>query len=193
MSAGSEISATDLVSILCSIPSREFSPEIVKDALSSCVVKPASLSKFLHWLPKTYTRNMLYRDDTFEVLALCWAPGTASTIHNHSQQDCWMHIHRGSLCLEDFGLENPAHRGKVGVDIVVRREGKIARAPMGTVDHRGADNEIHRVINCRSFKSRAVSIHVYARPIDTCIVYQTRQKTAQRLQLAYHSAEGLLI
>ena len=187
------LSVSDLVGVLRSIPADQFNPAIVKEALTGVELSSASLEKYVHFDDRAYTRNQIYRDDTFEVLALCWDPATTSPIHNHSGQDCWMYIHHGGLCLEDFQLEDASLRGQVGEGIKVIRSGRTPRADVGEVDHRGANNEIHRVINCRSFKSRAISIHVYSQPFDQCIVYETRRKLAYRKELEYHTVDGLRV
>ena len=42
--------------------------------------------------PASYTRNLVYRDERFELLILCWGAGQVSPIHNHEGQDCWMAV-----------------------------------------------------------------------------------------------------
>jgi hypothetical protein len=49
---------------------------------------------------------------------------------------------------------------------------------------------VHRVLNPRQFDQRAVSLHVYSRPFDTCVVYSAEQGTCGEIQLHYHTAYG---
>jgi len=49
---------------------------------------------------------------------------------------------------------------------------------------------VHRVVNPRDFQQRAVSLHVYSRPFDTCIVYSPEQGTCGEIQLRFHTEYG---
>ena len=49
---------------------------------------------------------------------------------------------------------------------------------------------VHRVVNPREFNQRAVSLHVYSRPFDTCVVYSTEQCTCGVIKLHYDTAHG---
>ena len=53
------------------------------------------------------------------------------------------------------------------------------------------ENAIHRVSN--PFEERAVSLHVYSRPYDTCIAYDPPSRTARVMKLCYHSIGGKLV
>ena len=184
------LTVDQLVSTLRELPADAFNPASMKDLLGNISMESTSLTPYLHWLPKSYTRNLVFRNETFELLVVCWEPGAISPIHNHSGQDCWLQIHAGHLSLEDFELADPSQKHQVGSHIKVHRTHRIRQASPGTLDHRGSDNEIHRVVNCRRFLERAVSIHLYAVPFDQCIVYDTQNKTAQHLDLIYHTRNG---
>jgi hypothetical protein len=49
---------------------------------------------------------------------------------------------------------------------------------------------VHRVLNPREFNHRAVSLHVYSRPFDTCVVYSPEQGTCGEIQLHYQTEYG---
>jgi hypothetical protein len=49
---------------------------------------------------------------------------------------------------------------------------------------------VHRVFNPREFHERAVSLHVYSRPFDRCVVYSPEQGTCGEIQLHYNSEYG---
>jgi hypothetical protein len=46
------------------------------------------------------------------------------------------------------------------------------------------------VLNPRPFNARAVSLHVYSRPFDTCIVYSAEQGTCGEIKLHYTTEYG---
>jgi hypothetical protein len=49
---------------------------------------------------------------------------------------------------------------------------------------------VHRVYNPREFNQRAVSLHVYSRPFDTCVVYSQDQGTCGVIKLHYQTEYG---
>jgi len=49
---------------------------------------------------------------------------------------------------------------------------------------------VHRVYNPREFNQRAVSLHVYSRPFDTCVVYSQEQGTCGVIKLHYQTQYG---
>ena len=49
---------------------------------------------------------------------------------------------------------------------------------------------VHRVLNPREFNQRAVSLHVYSRPFDTCVVYSAEQGTCGEIKLHYTTEYG---
>jgi hypothetical protein len=49
---------------------------------------------------------------------------------------------------------------------------------------------VHRVFNPREFNQRAVSLHVYSRPFDTCVVYSPDQGTCGEIKLHYTTEYG---
>ena len=144
--------------------------------------------RYLHFAPNRYTRNLIYRDDLFELIALCWEPQTASPIHNHSGQLCWLSIQSGALRLENYNsLDGPGP----GDRIRLVPNGGIPRAGEGCLDLQQGDNAIHRVSN--PFDERAVSLHVYSRPFDTCIAYNPDESTAREMRLQYYSVDGKMV
>jgi len=49
---------------------------------------------------------------------------------------------------------------------------------------------VHRVYNPREFNQRAVSLHVYSRPFDSCVVYSPEQGTCGEIKLHYTTEYG---
>ncbi len=54
------------------------------------------------------------------------------------------------------------------------------------------DEPIHQVLNPASFASRAVTLHVYSRPFDTCEVYDLAAKRYKDVSLVNTSEFGVL-
>jgi hypothetical protein len=49
---------------------------------------------------------------------------------------------------------------------------------------------VHRVFNPREFNQRAVSLHIYSQPIDSCVVYSPEQGTCGVIKLHYTTEFG---
>ena len=49
---------------------------------------------------------------------------------------------------------------------------------------------VHRVLNPSPFNQRAVSLHVYSRPFDTCVVYSPEQGKCGEIKLHYNTLYG---
>ncbi|HMS10797.1 MAG TPA: hypothetical protein PKE66_15035, partial [Pyrinomonadaceae bacterium] len=54
------------------------------------------------------------------------------------------------------------------------------------------EEPIHQILNLAEFDERAVSIHIYSKPFDTCISYCTDTDTFKTVKLAYSSIDGEL-
>jgi cysteine dioxygenase len=182
------VAVEGIVETLRGVPPPRFRPGHICELLHNLSIRPETLQPFLHFAPRRYTRNLIYRDDLFELLALCWDPRTESPIHNHANQLCWLAIQQGSLRLENFhSLDGPGPGDRIRL---VPRAG-IDRAPIGCVDLQQGEDAIHRVSN--PFDERAVSLHVYSRPYDSCLAYDIEAQTSREMRLVYHSVGGRLV
>lgn len=183
-----QVAVEGIVETLRGVPPARFQPGEVCARLRGLLLDARTLRPYLHFAPRRYTRNLIYRDDVFELLALCWDPHTQSPIHNHSGQLCWLSIQQGALRLENFrSLDGPGP----GDNIRLVPNGGVDRAPEGVLDLQQGDNGIHRVSN--PFAERAASLHVYSRPYDTCLAYDLDTGVAREMRLQYHSVGGRLV
>jgi cysteine dioxygenase len=169
-----QVPVESVVETLRGVPPPQFGPQEICARLQGMLLDPRTLAPYLHFAPRRYTRNLIYRDDLFELIAVCWEPDTASPIHDHAGQLCWLSIQRGALRLENYrSLNGPGP----GAGIHLLPNGGIDRAGLGCLDLQQGDNAIHRVSN--PFDERAVSLHVYSRPFDVCIAYDREACTAR--------------
>lgn len=149
-------------------------------------VDAESLASYLCWDRQHYTRNLIERTPLFELMAICWEIGQASSVHNHRDQNCWMAVPIGRLQVENFHL--------VHQDLA---SGRSSLEPLNTVEMNISEpcavdpaDPVHRVINPREFNQRAVSLHVYSRPFDTCVVYSPEQGTCGEIRLHFNTEYG---
>ena len=160
--------------------------EPLRRFLQETPVHADSLAPYLAWSRQHYTRNLIDRTRLYELMAICWEVGQASSVHNHRDQNCWMAVPVGRLQVENFHL--------VGQDLA---KGQCRLEPLNTIEMNisepcavNPDDPVHRVVNPREFNQRAVSLHVYSRPFDTCVVYSPEQGTCGEIQLHFNTMFG---
>jgi len=176
-----------LVEELRRLPESTFGPTApLRKFLQQTPVSADSLTPYLNWDRQHYTRNLIDRTPLYELMAICWEVGQASSVHNHRDQNCWMAVPIGRLQVENFHL---VHQDLAG--------GQCCLEPLNTVEMNIAEpcavdpnDPVHRVVNPREFNQRAVSLHVYSRPFDSCVVYSPEQGTCGEIKLHFNTEYG---
>jgi cysteine dioxygenase len=160
--------------------------EEVRSLLAKLPVEEASLAPYLTWDRQHYTRNLIDKTSLYELMAICWEVGQFSSVHNHRDQNCWMAAPVGRLLVENFhvGFQDI---GAGKCQLLASNTVELTAANPCAVDPR---EPVHRVVNPREANQRAVSLHVYSRPFDTCVVYSPEQGTCGEIQLHYNTAFG---
>jgi len=159
------------------------------EVLRANPVDPESLKPYLFWNAQHYTRNLIDKTPLYELLAICWEVGMRSSIHNHKDQNCWMAAAMGRLAVQNYrvlqeDLDNH-YCNIVPADVVeINATNPVAVDPV---------NPVHDVRNPREFGERAVSLHLYSRPFDSCVVYSVEQHTCGEIGLHYNSMYGKLV
>jgi len=102
---------------------------------------------------KPYTRNLISTDNkTYTLLLLCWNPNKESPIHDHPCDGCWLQVLKG-------GIREVRYDKKLNcVDDLDYKDGELSYI----TDNIG----YHKV--CNTGKDKAVTLHLYAPPFDTC-------------------------
>lgn len=182
------VSVQELVQGLTAIPDDQFVCEPVYEFLSANPVDVESIQKYLHWSPHFYTRNLIYKDERFEMMAICWDVGQVSRVHNHYDQRCWMTVPIGKLKGQNFAVdsidESTGHCKLGETDTFELSECLTAKIEL--------EQPIHQILNLAEYETRAVSIHIYSKPFDRCISYCRVTDTFKEVELFYTSIDGKL-
>ena len=194
------ISIDDFVAGLLKFERGIITRDAVLDYCASVRITESSLSPYTYFDNHFYTRNLIYRDDLFEVMSICWEPGQKTAVHTHNGQICWMISQRGNLGVVDYkwlGCDHPENQNVVGIDClagsehtlleVVREIEACADGPVITADKL---QTIHRLYNLSERNERAVTVHIYSRPIDSCVAFDMEKNQCYRRQLGYYSKYG---
>ncbi len=160
--------------------------EQILSLLEKLPVAVTSLAPYLTWDRQHYTRNLIDKTEFYELIAICWEVGQFSSVHNHRDQNCWMAAPVGNLLVENFHVEfQDIEAGMCRLQASNTVELTAARPC--AVDPR---EPVHRVVNPRDANQRAVTLHVYSRPFDSCVVYSPEQGTCGDIRLHYNTVFG---
>lgn len=182
------ISVHNLITGLKEIPDEQFSCQNVYEFLGDNPVDVDTIMKYFYWTPGNYTRNLIYKDARFEMMAICWEKGVASRIHDHYDQKCWMTVPVGRLRGQNFAVdefdESRGHCKLRETDAFELADCLAAKVEL--------EEPIHQVINLAEYDERAVSIHIYSKPYDRCLSYCRDTNTFKEVKLYYTSIDGKL-
>ncbi len=176
------------VSALRRLPAEAFdvTPGPVQQFLREHPVTAESLDPYLCWDTQHYTRNLIDKTELYELLAVCWEVGQQSSIHNHHNQNCWMAAPIGRLVVQNYRAKfEDLSTGKC--EIIPTYTVEITPASPAFVD---PAEPIHKVVNPRERQARAVTLHVYSRPFNRCVVYSEEQGTCGEIELHNTSEYG---
>ena len=136
------------------------------------------LGTYATWIDQDYSRNCLARTPNYEIILLCWDVDSKTPIHGHDEKDCWVYQLQGSIeekrYQEHVGNLSETHRMKL-------TPGKL------TYMH---DRMGYHSIENNSGK-RAMTLHIYASPIDQCEIYNDEKGCFELKEMSYHTFEGL--
>lgn len=182
-----QLPVQDFISELHKFPQSAFNQTgDILEFLEHTTVAPDTLVPYICWNPQHYTRNLIDKTSLYELIAICWEVGQVSSVHNHRDQNCWMTVPIGRLQVENFHL--------VAQDVDA---GRCQLSPTDTVEMNPTRpcavdpaDPVHRVVNPKHFNQRAVSLHIYSRPFDSCVVYSPEQGTCGVIKLHYTTTFG---
>lgn len=178
----------NLIKGLNEISDENFTCDNVYQFLADNPVDIDSISKYFFWSEKFYTRNLIYINERFELMALCWERGQVSPVHNHANQQCWMSVPMGKLRGQNFSVVEIDRQSNfcklTETDIFDLSDCLAAKVEL--------EEPIHQILNLPEFDSRAVSLHIYSKPFDKCLAYCRETDKFSEVSLSYTSIKGVL-
>ena len=178
----------NLIEGLREIPDENFKCDDVYRFLAENPVDVDSIAPFFFWSEKFYTRNLIYKDERFEMMAVCWERGQASRVHNHADQMCWMTVPIGRLHGQNFRAVEIDEEKRLcrleETDCFDLSDCLTAKVEL--------EEPIHQILNLPEFAERAVSLHIYSKPFDKCLSYCRETNRVSEVPLFYTSVRGKL-
>lgn len=130
---------------------------------------------YCSWSNECYTRNCIFEDESFELILLCWEAGQGTAIHDHGGEECWVKVIQGEFKETIYKFNNP---GEIQtVRSTVSKKGDLSYM----IDFMG----FHRLENIS--KTRSMSLHLYAKPIRNCQLFDEDSGELVRENLVYNT------
>ncbi len=134
---------------------------------------------FYSWSDECYTRNCIVENEKFELILLCWEKGQMTPIHDHGGEECWVKIIQGEFKETIYKMDEAGELKTVKSSIA--KTGDITYM----IDFMGC----HRLENINN--ERSISLHLYAKPIRNCQLFDENSKTFVRKEMSYDTCMGI--
>lgn len=176
----------------------------VKALLESYNSRSKDWKKYVNFDAYRYTRNLVDEGNgKFNLIILCWGEGQSSSIHDHSDAHCFVKILAGQLkeTIYDWPSISPSSSCSSSSDPGPSSSSSDPGQPMQEKDILNYTKDqvtyindsmgLHRVEN-PSHSDRAVSLHVYSPPFDTCNLFDVRTGQKRSTRMTFWSRDGKL-
>lgn len=200
--AAPERSLADLVATLARFRPEEFTHERMAEVMGEPTLRENSWRPRVGYREDKYARHSIFRTELFDMVLLCWKPGQVSPVHNHQGNLGWVRVLRGRMEETHWqapewvvaGVPMPDAAGEFDIDEegvghgIRLRKGDhfvhLAGPGVASVDR---ERPIHQLGNPRRHADDepAISLHVYSRPHDSCIAFDTELATCRRVDLRF--------
>ncbi len=148
----------------------------LKDLVSRLDMSPDLYADRVQYCSEAYARNLLFKNELFEAILLCWQDEQRTSVHNHGRSYGVVRIVEGTMREEIFRrLEGDRVERTTMLD---HAAGALSVAPVGM---------IHRLGNAGGAGTRLLTLHFYAGPLDVMDVFDLETGTAHSQPMRYLS------
>ena len=172
------ISIPQLINALNNCQNNDFGNILTKLHLSNSQI--SRIENICLWKENYYSRNLIYRNNQYEALFLCWQPQNISSIHNHAGQDCWVKILQGT-CEEKLYIINQQNQHLKLLSSSISQEGTYA--------YINDDIGLHSIQNIG--ENKMINLHIYSNPIEICFAYNLNNNEKKLVQTKYDKTLNL--
>tara|TARA_B110000285_G_C14981269_1_gene541492 strand:+ start:329 stop:754 length:426 start_codon:yes stop_codon:yes gene_type:complete len=103
--------------------------------------------QYVSFNEEEYKKNLVYRDNNFEIFVVCWLPYQETKIHNHSDNGCLLKILEGNM-VEDIYDKN----------FIFKENNNLIKDNVRYIDD---SIGIHKMKNN---EENTISLHIYSPP-----------------------------
>src|ERR1700722_14010080 len=104
--AAEQLDIQEWVKGLAAIPAKDFSLETVQDYILRHAVRPETIHQYCYFSKGNYTRNLIFKNEVSECMAVCWEIGQHSRVHNHRDHNCWLSVPVGRLRVQNYHVDH---------------------------------------------------------------------------------------
>jgi len=156
--------------------------EEVMDLLASYKSNRADWMKYAKFDPHRYTRNLVDAGNgKYNLMILCWGEGMGSSIHDHSNSNCFVKVLAGKL--KETRYEWPKEEG----DAMEVKENTVYDTD--GVTYMSDELGLHRMEN-PSHTDPAVTLHIYIPAFDSCYMFDERTGHKTKCKVTFWSKYG---
>lgn len=141
--------------------------------IHSLKIKADAFKSFAFWSDKCYTRNCIEDNEKFELILICWCAGQATPVHDHDGEECWVKVIDGEFKETIYKPDEAGEMNIVKTAISKQNDITYMRDFMG----------FHTLENIA--KKKSMSLHLYAKPIRKCRVFDLESKIFIDKKLGY--------
>ena len=145
--------------------------------LKSMQLPKAEFEKFATWSDTCYTRNCVVENENFELILICWEKGQVTAIHDHGGEECWVYFVDGNF---KENIYSQKENGELTIE-------KTTNAKSGDIAYMIDFMGFHNLENTSN--KRAMSLHLYAKPIKNCNVYDTEKNEFFSKEMTYDNVQ----
>jgi hypothetical protein len=180
------ITLPDFVSFLNDQKSEDFRGGKIDNFLLSNRVEQDDFVPFIYFREETYCRNLVFKNEFFELLVLTWLPHQKTPILGYAGQRSWMMVQSGVLTLQSYRAIKSD-----GMDPTVELETVGESTVRAAGDQVYGDDQLDLYSIANATRKPAVSVHLNAAPVSECRIYNERQKNVEWVELGYDSTLSL--
>ncbi len=140
----------------------------------------ADFEKHATWSESCYTRNCIVENDDFELILICWEKGQSTAIHDHGGEECWVYFVEGNFTEHIYAEDE---KGKLSVVKTTNTKPGDVAYMIDFMGYHNLENQSNK---------RSMSLHLYAKPIKNCKVYDSEKGSFARKKLYYDTYQKLL-
>lgn len=147
--------------------------------LRSTSIEASEFQKVAFWSDTSYCRNCIIENEHFELILICWEKGQSTPIHGHDGEECWVYFADGQLkeTIYTRDVENQLSPSKVSLPEL--------QSTTFMTDEMG----FHKLENIAD--GRSISLHLYAKPIQNCKVFDESKSEFVTTKLKYDTFVSL--
>src|SRR4051794_17924438 len=113
MSAAESLCWREFLNTVAKLGCEELTEDVLHGLVKRLTIDSALLAPYIQFNQGGYARNVLFRDEKFEAICLCWEAGQFTAVHNHGGSFGVVYVHEGALDVTTYGrVDDRAVPGK---------------------------------------------------------------------------------